>query len=77
MYYNKDASSLSIPSKNIEKDFIYHLYFKHKSFWEKCKMGELIYLGLINYPDDRRVIFKKYYRYIIYVIIAKLNLILQ
>lgn len=77
MCYNTDASSLSRPSGNMEKDFVWHLDFRRKTFWEKCKLGELMYLGLVNYPNHRCDIVKKYYKYVCFMIIAKLKLLVE
>lgn len=75
MIYNQDTCALSKASSVLEKDFVFNLQFKNKPFWEKCKLGELFYFGLLSYPNQKKILIQKYYQYIPFILIAKLNLI--
>lgn len=78
MIYRTDYCHLSKIKNinNIDKDFVFHLDFRNKSFWEKCILGELLYLAYLGYQEQRSLLLKKYKWNFIYAIIAKLNLVL-
>lgn len=77
MTYQTDNSSLSRISKDMSKDFIFNMSFKHKSFWEKCILGKLLYLGWIGYQQEHKVLRKLYGKRIFYMYIAKFQLLLS
>ncbi len=64
--YNRSSNSLSRPASNINGDFIFSMDFTKKSFWEKCILGEALYLATYTYPtriNELKRIYKKYYMY--------------
>ena len=79
MIYRTEFCQLSkiLTSIDVNKDFTFHLDFKNKGFWEKCILGELLYLSLIGYKNKRFLLIKKYKQNILFALIAKLNFILQ
>lgn len=77
MTYQTDNSSLSRISKDMSKDFIFNMSFNHKSFWEKCILGKLLYLGWIGYQQEHKILRKLYGKRIFYMYIAKFQLLLS
>lgn len=75
MSYQTDNSSLSSVSKDISKDFIFNMQFKHRGFWEKCILGRLLYLGWIGYTHERKALCSLYKVRMIYMILAKLYML--
>lgn len=67
MSYNNDSLGLSKKS-DILNDFIGHISFERKSFWEKVSLGYLIFVGISSY--GLRKLFRLYYNYFLYVVIA-------
>ncbi len=55
---NNFLSKVTLHSK--DSDFIYSIDFRGKDYWEKCKLGELLMLALIDYPEDRKKLILKY-----------------
>ncbi len=68
MTYNCHTSEASKPCKDVAQDFIGHLEFNRKPFWEQYALFQLYKQGLDFYPEDmqrlynisnyQRVIFK-------------------
>lgn len=52
MTYNCHSSEASKPCKNIAQDFIGHLNFKRKPYWEQYALFQLYKQGLDFYPED-------------------------
>lgn len=73
MAYNNDSNALSKACSVASKDFTFHLDFKNKSFWEKCNLGKLIYLGWIAYPDMHKEMKTLYGKNCIYGLVAKIG----
>ena len=74
MAYNNDSAALSRTSSDTTKDFTFHLDFKNKSFWARCMLGRLLYLGWIGYPDKRTELLRLYRANCIYGIFAKIGI---
>ena len=82
--YCCDNNALS--KANIEnrfKDFTFLMNFQNKTFWECCKLGELLFLASYAYPQSTLELKKKYglfysYRYVSNIIkkLYKLYLLL-
>lgn len=51
MCYNNDQRGLSIKCKIIERDFLFSLDFKNKSFWERIILAELLNQARVVYPE--------------------------
>ncbi len=77
MIYNQDFLGLSKPCVDISKDFIAHIDFKNKSFWECIELGELLRMGLRSYKKQRNFLLKRYNTNLIYVFIAYFFLCLK
>lgn len=61
---NNALSKAKVSEKH--KDFTFSMNFKGKTFWEKCKLGELLYLATFSYPkntNELRNLYKGYYQY--------------
>jgi len=52
MTYNCHTSEASKPCKDISQDFIGHLVFKNKSYWEQYALYQLYKQGLDFYPEE-------------------------
>lgn len=66
MVYSLDDKGLSNKCKDRDKDFIFHLDFKNKSFWEKMVLGNLLNEGLSLYSEYKDELMVKYKEYIKY-----------
>ena len=77
MTYQTDFSCLSRKSKDLSKDYIFNMNFNGKSFWEKCILGKLLYLGWIGYKEEHANLKHLYHRYFKYMFIAKIQLLLN
>ena len=77
MIYNQDYLGLSKPCIDICKDFLAHLDFNNKSFWECVELGELLRIAFKSYPNQRLFLMKRYYKNLIYVLIAYFFLIFK
>lgn len=66
MVYSLDDKGLSNKCKDKDKDFIFHLNFKNKSFWEKMVLGNLLNEGLSLYSEYKDELMIKYREYIKY-----------
>ena len=49
---NREAASASRPRKDINEDFIGHMDFRNKSYWEQVALYILALEGKRNYPQD-------------------------
>lgn len=70
MVYSLDDKGLSNKCNDKDKDFIFHLDFENKSFWEKMVLGNLLNEGLFLYSEYKDELMIKYKEYLKY---AKLN----
>lgn len=52
MTYNYHSSEASKPCKDVAQDFIGHLEFNRKPFWEQYALFQLYKQGLDFYPED-------------------------
>lgn len=77
MTYKTDNCSLSRIAGDCSRDYTFLMTFEGKSFWEKCQLGKLLYLGWIGYPDKRHILIKKYWRYTSYAVIAKTQMLIS
>lgn len=77
MAYRKQYSKLSKLSNNCQCDYTFHLSFRNKSFWEKCNLGKLIYLGWIGYKEHHKDLLEIYHTNILWGIIARILMILS
>lgn len=77
MTYHTKSNSLSKVVNNFEKDYISHLNFSDFPFWGKCILGEILYIGFIDYRDQRRWFLKNYRFNNFFALIAKVNLLIQ
>lgn len=76
MSYQKAYSVLSKYSPKYQKDYTFNMNFDNKSFWEKCNLGKMIYLGWAGYKKDRFQLIKIYKFNIIWGIVAKILMLL-
>lgn len=70
MVYSIDDRGLSGRCKDRNKDYIFHMSFENKSFWEKMVLGTMLNEGLTLYEEYKDELLSKYEPYIIY---AKLD----
>ena len=70
MIYSIDDRGLSSKCSNRYKDFIFHMSFEGKTFWEKMVLGTLLNEGLSLYSESKEELYSKYKKYFIY---AKLD----
>ncbi len=66
MVYSIDDRGLSAKCSNRQKDYIFHMDFKGKSFWEKMVLGTMLNEGLSLYSEYRDDLLNMYKDYIIY-----------
>lgn len=69
MVYSLDDKGLSNKCKDKNKDFIFHLNFENKSFWEKMLLGNLLNEGLSLYNEYKDELMIKYKEYIKYAVL--------
>lgn len=69
MVYSLDDKGLSNKCKDKNKDFIFHLNFENKSFWEKMLLGNLLNEGLSLYNEYKDELMIKYNEYIKYAVL--------
>ena len=70
MVYSVGEPGLSAKCKEHYKDYIFHMNFDGKSFWEKMELGCKLNEGFALYPEYEKELYSKYERYVIY---AKLD----
>lgn len=70
MVYSVGEPGLSAKCKDRHKDYIFHMDFKGKSFWEKMELGCKLNEGFALYPEYREELCSKYEPYLFY---AKLD----
>lgn len=64
MIVNCEYSNASLPRKNIYEDYVGHLSFKDKSFWQKMCVYRTFLEERNNYPEECKQLYKSwYYRY--------------
>ena len=63
--------------KNCKRDFSFFMDFKEKTFWEKCKLGELLMLAWFDYSDKRTHLLLQYQFNVIYAVIAKCKILIK
>lgn len=73
--YLCDNSTLSRTISNKDRDFTFHMDFKGKSFWEKCKMGELLMLAFSTYRENKIELLLQYKWNVLYSLIAKVKIL--
>lgn len=66
MTYAQDHSSLSRQLSHPERDFIFHMNFIGKSFWEKLILGSLLNEGLAHYEKMSPVLQEQYRDHLVY-----------
>lgn len=71
MVYNQDDLGLSCKLEQIRKDFISHLEFAEKGFWEKLLLARLLNGGFHCYPNCRKILKNKYGKYFKYCIMDR------
>lgn len=69
MVYSIDDKGLSNKCKDKNKDFIFHLNFKNKSFWEKMVLGNLLNEGLSLYSEYKDELMIKYKEYVKFAVL--------
>lgn len=69
---NIEYSCASHPRKNIKEDFMGHLDFKGKSFWEKISLYSLFLAERENYDEQCRKLYPWLYRRYDWLIIYKM-----
>lgn len=74
MVYLVDNAELSHRVSNIQKDFIFNMKFKNKSFWEKIVLSELLLKGNRTYPEYKNYLNDRYKKLTYLKIITKLFL---
>lgn len=77
MSYLTDNSSLSGLSKDLKKDFTFSMSFDGKTFWEKCILGKILYIGWIGYRNEHLFLKRLYFKNFKYMYLAKLQMILK
>ena len=55
---NRESAAASNPRKNPEEDFVCHLMFKGKGFWEKLTLYHLVKDCKTNYPQKYNELYK-------------------
>lgn len=60
MVYSLNNLSLSKPTNETTKDFIFSIDFTNKPFWERINLANLINQGLHLYPKEKSFLRKKY-----------------
>lgn len=70
MVYSVGEPGLSAKCKDYKKDYIFHMNFNGKSFWEKMELGCKLNEGFAIYPECEQELYSKYKKYLIY---AKLD----
>lgn len=78
--YHREFAELSKTRHDFkEKDFIFNMNFKNKSFWQKIKMGEYIREGITTYKETKLLKEKYginfYYGYIYQNLVRYYNLL--
>ena len=71
MFYNQDDLGLSCKLEQIRKDFISHLEFAGKGFWEKLLLARLLNGGFYCYPNYKKTLKNKYGKYLKYCIMDR------
>ena len=71
MVYNQDDLGLSCKLEQIRKDFISHLEFAEKGFWEKLLLARLLNGGFHCYPNCKKILKNKYGKYFKYCIMDR------
>lgn len=66
MVYSIDDRGLSGKCKDRNKDYIFHLNFNNKSFWEKMVLGTMLNEGLSLYSEYKDELLNKYKDHIRY-----------
>lgn len=64
MVYTDDCKGLSHLCSNPQKDFIFHMNFNKKSFWEKMVFSKLFWEGVRGYKKHRFYLFRLYFPYL-------------
>lgn len=72
MIYTDANRGLSKFCKDSEKDFVFHMNHRGKSFWEKMVMARLLIQGWHGYPFKRGILVKKYISLFPYSILGKI-----
>lgn len=70
MVYSLDDRGLSAKCIDRHRDYIFHMNFKGKKFWEKMVLGTMLNEGLSLYAEYNDELVEKYKDYLIY---AKLD----
>ena len=60
IHHEEFAELSQIRNSNIEKDFIFSMNFKDKTFWQKVQMGRFILEGIYSYKDGSTLLKHKY-----------------
>ena len=58
--YSENSRCLSLPVKDISKDYIFSMSFTKKDFWEKMILASLLRQGLSLYPNYKSILRGKY-----------------
>lgn len=70
-----EYSSLSHPTKNIDRDYLFNMEFSKYPFWGRMIMGKMLYWAYVTYPQYKGILFRKYGWYNIYMLPKVLRLI--
>ena len=70
MVYRVEGHGLSAKCRDKDKDYIFHMNFENKSFWEKMELACKLNEGLSLYQEYREELLIKYEKYLLY---AKLD----
>ena len=62
MIYTNDNNGLSKTYSIYDKDFVFHMNFQNKQFWEKLCLTELLNQGYARYPDQCNILKECYGR---------------
>ncbi len=72
LIFKKEYNQLSKNLSNPANDFVAHLDFKRKKFWEKVALGGILYSGLKSYKSRTIQFLIVYKHYICYAYLSKL-----
>ncbi len=69
---NVDFASASSARKLIEEDFVGHLKFKGKSFWERMALYKLFIEERAHYPKEAQILYNNLYKRVDYFVLYKI-----
>lgn len=71
MCYSVDNPGLSKKCNDYNLDFIFHMDFLNKTYWERLVLGSLYNEGIELYNQEKKILINKYYPYTKFCVQAK------